>query len=307
MDLRQFEYVLAVVDHGGFTRAASALDVSQPSISQGVRALEAELGTELFHRTSRRVVLTAAGEAFVEPARRALRDAATARSVVAEVAGLRSGHLDLVCLPTLASDPVATLIGEFRADHPGVTVRLAEPEDPAAIGEMVKSGVSEIGITDLHVPLIGLVTHELESQEYVALVPTGHTTARSRPMSIGDLAASPLITTPPGTSTRRLVDVAFSSFDLSPRIAVETDHRDAIIALVIAGAGVSVLPRPVAASAALGSPSVSIRTIDPTITRRVGLVHRDGPLSPAAHTFVATATEGRPATRGRPSPRRRST
>src|SRR5512135_2285951 len=101
MDLRQLRYAVAVVDHGGFTRAAEAMHVAQPSLSQSVRALEAELGTELFHRTPRSVVLTAAGEAFLGPARQALRDASNVQAAVAEVAGLQAGHLDVVCLPTL--------------------------------------------------------------------------------------------------------------------------------------------------------------------------------------------------------------
>ena len=68
MELRQLQYAVAVIDHGGFTRAAAAMYVSQPSLSQGVANLESELGTPLFHRVGRRVVLTAAGQAFAEPA-----------------------------------------------------------------------------------------------------------------------------------------------------------------------------------------------------------------------------------------------
>jgi DNA-binding transcriptional LysR family regulator len=118
---------VAVVDHGGFTKAARALHVAQPSLSQAVRALEVELGTDLFVRGGRRVVLTAAGDALIGPARLALRDARTARDAVAEVAGLRGGRLDALCLPTLAVHPVAGLIGRFRGAHPDVLVRLVEP------------------------------------------------------------------------------------------------------------------------------------------------------------------------------------
>src|SRR4051812_6277723 len=89
MELRQIQYAVAVIDHGGFTRAAAALYVSQPSLSQGVANLEAELGTPLFRRVGRRVVLTAAGEAFQEPARQLLRDARTIREVVGAVRDCR--------------------------------------------------------------------------------------------------------------------------------------------------------------------------------------------------------------------------
>src|SRR5262245_4115971 len=170
MELRQLEYVVGVVDHGGFTRAAEALHVSQPSLSQSVKALEAELGVELFHRTPRGAVLTAAGEALVEPARQALRDAATARAAVAEVAGLTAGHLDLVCLPTLAVHPVADLIGRFRREHPSISVRLVEPEGADTVAERVRNGTSEVGFAELPLEGTGLVTELLEVQDFVAVL-----------------------------------------------------------------------------------------------------------------------------------------
>src|SRR5215475_9500598 len=110
MDLRQLGYVLAVVDEGGFTRGAAAAHVSQPSLSQAVRALERELGVELFHRAGRRVHLTAAGTVFVDAARAVVRDMATLNAAVDAVRGVVSGTLDLVALPTLAVDPLAALI-----------------------------------------------------------------------------------------------------------------------------------------------------------------------------------------------------
>jgi LysR family transcriptional regulator, carnitine catabolism transcriptional activator len=309
MQLQQLEYVVAVVDHGSFTAAAEVVGVAQPSLSQGVRALESELGAELFHRAGRRVRLSAAGAAFVGPARRALRDAATAQAAVAEVVGLAAGRLDVVCLPSFAADPVAVLVGLFRRGHPGISVRIAEPEDPAALVEMVRGGESELGFTDL--PMDGdLVTVPLEAHDYVAVVPPPGdmasgpgTGSDDAPLSLRALAAEPLITTPPGTATRRLVDEALAGIAVTPTIAVETDHREAIAALVVAGAGVALLPRRLGDSArSLGA---VVREITPRIERRVGIVHRPGPLSPAARAFLALAAPGAPRPASRPSPRRR--
>ncbi|MDQ2651370.1 MAG: LysR family transcriptional regulator, partial [Actinomycetota bacterium] len=83
MDLRQLEYVVAVADHGGFTRAAAALHVSQPSLSQGVRTLETELGVEIFSRAGRTVAPTASGEAIIASARRVLVAMAGVRATAA--------------------------------------------------------------------------------------------------------------------------------------------------------------------------------------------------------------------------------
>jgi len=302
MDLRQLAMVVAIVDEGGFTSAADALELSQPSVSQAVRALEVELGVELFHRAGRTVRLTAAGEALIGPARQAVRDAATARAAVAEVAGLTAGHLDLVSLATLAVSPTAELIGRFRQAHPGVTVRLAEPDDPGAIGDHLRTGQSEIGIAELPLPGPDLESHPIETQDFVALLPPA-TTRAAGPITLQVLARHPLITTPPGTSTRRQADDAFAARGLTPTIAVETEHREVIVSLVLAGAGVSILPRPVAAEAA--DRGASVRELRPRITREIGLVHRQGTLSPAAQAFVALAIPGLPSTTERPPARRR--
>src|SRR5690242_13044590 len=218
MDLRQLRAVVAIVDHGGFTRAAAALHVAQPSLSQSVRSLETELGVELFHRTGRRVVLTAAGEALLEPARRALRDAETAREAAVAGAGLVAGHVDVVTLQTLAVVPVAELVGRFRRDHPAVTVRITEPEDPDDLAAMLRDGRAEIGFTEL--PLSGddLETRVLADQRYDAVLPPDAPVPSTRrgAIPVARLAELPLITTPPGTSTRRLVDDAFAGAGVTP-------------------------------------------------------------------------------------------
>jgi DNA-binding transcriptional LysR family regulator len=304
MDLRQLGYVVAVVDHGSFTKAAEAMHVAQPSLSQAVRSLEAELRVELFHRTSRNVVLTAAGEALLGPARQALRDAATARAAVADVAGLEAGHLDLVCLPTLAVHPAAELIGRFRRAHRQITVRLAEPEGADAVAERVRNGSCEVGFAELPIESADLETHPLEVQEYVALVPAtlqAELGANGR-LSIRALARQPLITTPSGTSTRRQIDEAFQAAGLVANVAVETDHREAIGPLVRAGAGIAILPRAVAESATTGE--ALIYDVTPKINRPIGLIHRSGPLSPAAHAFVSMALD-RESSRRKPTTRRR--
>jgi DNA-binding transcriptional LysR family regulator len=285
MELRQVEYVVGVLDHGGFTRAAAALHVSQPSLSQGIATLEAELGTALFHRLGRTVVPTAAGHAFAEPARRLLRDVKTAREAVVAVAGLEAGQLDVVTLPTLVVEPVAAVIGAFRRAHPGVTVRLFEPEDADAVLAMVRDGTCEVGAAELPAGA-DLVAVELGAQEVLAVCPPGTRLARRR-LRIDQLAGTPLVATPPGTSTRRLVDDALAAAGITPLVAVETAHREAILPLVLAGAGTSFLPAPLAEEAARDGAVVS--PLSPPLRRRIGFVHRPGPLSPAAGAFLALA------------------
>ncbi len=148
MDSRKLGYFVAVVDHEGFTAAAKAVFVSQPALSLAVKDLEAEGGAQLFTRIGHRVRLTAAGSALLEPARQVLRDLETGRAAVAAVTGLLSGSLSLASLPTLAADPMASMVGEFRCHHQGVRVDLAAPEDSDDLFSLVESGASELGLTD---------------------------------------------------------------------------------------------------------------------------------------------------------------
>src|SRR5690242_8748721 len=137
MDLRQVEYALAVLDEGSFTTGARALGVSQPTLSEGVRRLEDELGVRLFDRLGRRVLATPAGRAFAGPARSLLRDREVVLEAVGAVRSLDAGSLDIVALPTLAVDPLAALVGRFRVAHPGVVVRIDEPEAAGAVEAML--------------------------------------------------------------------------------------------------------------------------------------------------------------------------
>jgi LysR family transcriptional regulator, carnitine catabolism transcriptional activator len=292
MDLRQVDYVLAIVDHGSFTAAAEACGVTQPSLSEGVRRLETEFGVRLFDRVGRTVALTDAGRAFEGPARQLVRDRQLAFETVGAVRELAAGSLDLVTLPTLAVDPLAALVGRFRIAHPGVLMRIAEPDErPGAVDDMVADGRSEIGLTELPSRRDDLVAIALARQEIVAVCPPGTRLHASGRLPVARLAEMPLITTPPGTSMRDLLDRALAAADVAPFIAVETSQREAIGPLVLSGAGTSFLPR--ALADALVPNGVVVARLVPALTRTIGFLHRASPLSPAARAFVELARRPR--------------
>lgn len=281
MDLRRLRLFLAVVDHGGFTAAANAENVAQPAVSLAVRELEEEVGAPLLVRSRSGTTVTAAGEALVAPARQALRDLEHARTAVAAVTGLVAGHLDLTALPTLAADPVAGLVGRFRRAHPGVTVRLAAPAHLDALAEEVRSGRAEVGITEQGPATHGLTEVRLREQELLAVSPPGHAKGTLRLQRLGGV---PLVLTPPGSSLRDLVSVALGDAGIVPEVAVETAQRDALIPLVLAGAGTTFLPNQLAdAAARLGA---TVRPTRPRLRRTIVLVHRSEGIGPAAARFI---------------------
>jgi LysR family transcriptional regulator, carnitine catabolism transcriptional activator len=294
MDIRRLQLFLAVADHGGFTRAANALFISQPALSQGVKELEAEVGVELFHRLGRRVSLTAAGEALLGPARQALRDIEAGKAAVASVSGLQTGRLDLCSLPSLAADPVGPLVGAFRRAHPGISVVLASPRNPMDLVRQLKEGVCEIGVTEaFEVPDI-LVSRPLVSQELVVVLPPGEQATGE--FGLRDLDGMPMVSTPLGTSTRHALEAAFLEAGISPTVAVESAQRDAILPMVVAGAGAAFLPRALTTTAA--AQGARVVSLDPPVTRQIVMAFRPGSLSPAAGAFLKIATETAPASKG---------
>lgn len=285
MDLRRLRLFLAVVDHGTFTAAAEAEHVAQPAVSLAVRELEAEVGAPLLVRSRHGAVLTAAGEALVPPARQALRDVEHAAAAVAAVTGLVTGRLDLASLPTLAADPVAQLVGRFRGAHPGVTVRLGAPNDLDELADDVRSGRAELGITERGPANDGLAEIRLDEQELLAVSPPGGGRQGLRLERLADVA---LVLGPPGSSQREVVETALATAGVAPRVAVETAQREALIPLVLAGAGTTFLPDRLAEAA--GRLGATVRPTIPRLRRTIVLVHRAGAIGPAAARFIALAT-----------------
>jgi LysR family nitrogen assimilation transcriptional regulator len=282
MELRQLEYVLGVIDHGGFTRAAEALHVAQPTLSQGIRTLEQERGVDLFDRVGRGVRLSAAGRAFEPAARRALAETEAARMAATEVLSLRAGHLVAIALPTLVVEPLVRWVGAFRQAYPGVTVHVHHAEEADQVPAAVRDGRADVGLAELERLPPGLVVEIELDQDLVAICPPGTRVGEEVPLA--RLALMPLVLTPPATSTRRIVEAAFNRLGREPQVAVEVDQREAILPLVLAGAGTAFVPRRIAEQAR-DAGAVVART-RPALRRRVGLVRRSGSSSPVVGAFV---------------------
>ncbi|MBK3573528.1 LysR family transcriptional regulator [Streptomyces sp. MBT65] len=289
MDVRQLEYFLAVVDHGGFNRAATALYLSQPSLSQAIRALERDLGSDLFDRVGRRVVLTDAGTALIEPARAAVRGLELARASVESVHGLRTGRVRIAAMPSQALAPLTGMISRFHRAHPGVSVTVRAAFTARDVIEMVRTGVTELGLlaSPDPVPDTEVRTHPLPEQRFVLLAPPdGPFAPGTTAVDRKDLAGHRLIVGQQGTGMRRYVDDLIAE-GVAVTLAVETEHRVAILPLVLAGAGLAVV------TDAWREPAlrtgVRVLDLEPRTTLRVTLVARHGTTTPAARAFLRTA------------------
>ncbi|MDT0318990.1 LysR family transcriptional regulator [Streptomyces millisiae] len=288
MDVRQLQYFLAIVDHGGFGRAASALYVSQPSLSQAIRGLERDLGSELFHRVGRRAVLSAAGEALIEPAREAVRGLETARASVAAVRELREGRLDVAAMPSQAVEPLTTMIGAFSGRYPGVSVAIRAAFTVPDVVELVRTGAVELGLlaTAGALPEKEVVSRPVGRQRFVLVVPPGGPFADRGSVRCEELAGQRLIVGQRGTGMRAYVE-ALRERGVEFTVAAETEHRVAVIPLVLAGVGLTVVTESWQGLARRAG--ARVLDIEPETALTVGLVSRRTRLSPAAEAFVSTA------------------
>lgn len=283
MHARQIAYFLAVVEHGGFGRAAAALRIAQPTLSQSVKALERSLGADLFHRASHGVVLTSAGRALLGPARQLMRDVGAARRSVGSSAPV---VVEIVATPPLGVDPGARLIGTFCRAYPEISVQLDKPESDDALPVLVRDATSELGLSYLPVHRLGLVEIELGWHELMLASPPGADPGPG-PVPISRLDGVSMIAPPRGCDPRDFVESALRSAGVRTRLVMEMAQRDTILELVAAGVGSTVLTD---ASLPAASPrGVSLRPFDPPLRRPFGLIHRPGPLSEAASLFLAHA------------------
>jgi DNA-binding transcriptional LysR family regulator len=287
MDLRRLEYFLAVVEHGRVTTAAAALHVAQPSLSQAIRALERDLGVELFRRDGRGLTPTEAGRALIEPARRVLGDLAVARSAVDNVVELSAGWLEIAVHDLLSLDPMVDVLAAFHRRHAGVPVRLHEPQDEDELVRLLVEGRCELALTYIGGRIsrvTGLKLTPLGTQEAWALLPpTDAGLPDPLPLSVFDGRSAVVSMTgfeAPGSA----VSTALADAGVVVRPSVLTRHREAVVPLVKAGAGISFTNRGYALVAARAG--LITRRLEPLVLCDFALLHREGSLSPAARGFV---------------------
>lgn len=242
MELRQLEHFVAVAQEMHFTRAARRINIVQSALSSSISALEEELGVKLFHRTTRQVRLTAAGEALYERAGITLSSVRQARRAVAAVRELQSGSLMIGTVQSLpAFLDLPELLADFHAMHPAIEVRLRQGSRVDLPG-LVLSGQLDLAFApkmDLPRRLVGRIVVD---EPLVMVCAPGHRLAREAEVSLGALAGEDFVDFQPGWGTRSLIDRTWEGHE--PRhVMFEVSDLDTQLALVARGLGVALVPR----------------------------------------------------------------
>jgi DNA-binding transcriptional LysR family regulator len=275
--LLQLKSFVAVVDQGGFTAASRRLGLSQPAVSRAVASLEKELGLPLLVRSRDGLTLTEAGSLVLTHAREAVRHLTLMRTEVAALAGEVTGTLSLASLPSATGTLVAPQLRRFTARYPAVTIRLLEGSEQE-VRDWLDQGAAEAGVVSL--PIEGLDAAVLGDQDLVAVVPADSRLASWDEIEYAELAKEPFIRST-GGCTEVYVPVAQrvgAEFD----VAFEAREMSAVLEIVRAGLGVSILP-----SAGLSDvpDGVVARPLVPRTVRSLG-VAVSASASPAARAFL---------------------
>ncbi|MEV7085265.1 LysR substrate-binding domain-containing protein [Streptomyces sp. NPDC093085] len=279
MQLQQLVYFVAVAETRHFTRAAERVHVSQPSLSQQIRALEKELGAELLSRARGNVALTDAGEALLPLARRILADAETARVEVQEVAQLRRGRVRLGAPPSLCTGLLPEVLRAFHDRHPGIELLIEESGSHDLVRELAR-GALDLALVVMPLPAASpaLTTVELIHEDLV-VVSSPDVPAPRHPLRIAELAGRPLVMFRHGYDLRELTVGACRAAGFEPVFTVEGGEMDAVLGFVRAGLGFAVVPSMVAARAHDLRVTALAR---PGLSRTIALAHRSDVAPPRA-------------------------
>ncbi|VBI77074.1 LysR substrate-binding domain-containing protein [Burkholderia pseudomallei] len=297
-DLRQWRYFVAVADERHFGRAAERLSMTQPPLSQAIRALEDALGVALFARTKRSVELTAVGAALLPDVRRLIAAADALPPLAQSLARGEAGSLALAFVSTADYGLLPQLLREFGARYPHVRLQLAEATSDVQIEELV-AGRIDAGLVIPPVPprhaaslsylpvlreplVVAMPAEAAEAAEAANAADA----AADAPVRIADIASLPLVIFPrrlaPGFYD--IITGCYGAAGVTPRIGQEAIQMQTIVSLVSAGMGVALVPQSLRNLRRTG---VVYRALaDPAPVVETGLVWRTDDVSPVLAGFI---------------------
>jgi len=239
IDLRQLRAFVAIVEAGGFARAAGRVNLSQPALSRQIRALESTLGVRLFDRIGRRVQLTSEGEDLLERGRRLLSDA---ESLGERARALKSGHrgvLRVGATPQAMETLLAGFLPRYRRRHPGVEVHLVE-DGGVRLPTRLERG--DVALALMPAGDARFRWRTLAPLYVLAVLPVTHRLSRRATLEIDELVDAPLLLPRRDFGSRQWFDAACHVAHLHPRVLLESGAPATLVALARAGYGIAVVP-----------------------------------------------------------------
>jgi LysR family transcriptional regulator, hydrogen peroxide-inducible genes activator len=241
MEVHQLRYFCAVARHGTFTRASEVEHVAQPSLSQQILKLEAELGARLFDRLPRSAKLTVFGKAFLPKAERILRELQDAKTELRDMSGDAKGEVVVGIIPTISTYLLPKLLNNFTVRHPFTTIRIIEDITPALL-QRLHEGTMDLAVAALPVAGTDLASVTLFEEKLYVVLPEKHRLASRSSLPLSRLEGEPFLLLKEGHCFRDNLIAACHKSNMSPSVVFESGQFASILAMVSAGMGVSAVP-----------------------------------------------------------------
>ena len=248
MELRHLRYFLALAEHRHFTRAARVVGIAQPPLSQQIRQLETEVGTALFTRAAGGVRLTPAGQAFLPHAEAALREAGRAQTAARLVTRGDLGTVRIGFTSAASLNPIVpSMISDFRRTFPNVDLRLVVLPTTSLLTELLHDRIDLAFMRPTPTARRSLRVLPLPAERLLVALPTDHALSGRKRLRLQDLRNDPFILYPRmnGSLLYDTIISACQHAGFSPRVVQEAPQMAAIVSLVAAGVGVTLVPESV--------------------------------------------------------------
>jgi DNA-binding transcriptional LysR family regulator len=285
--IKQLAYLVALAREKHFARAAKACNISQPTLSGAIRALEEELGVPLVERGYRFAGLTAEGEMILEHAKRILAEIDTMQHSISDVRQGLSGRLRIGAIPT-ALPLVAAITGPFSERFPAVTLTVLSMTS-TSIQSAIDSFEIDVGITYLdNEPLEHVISKPLYSETYVLLTRLDSALARRHAIGWREAADLNLCLLTPDMQNRRILDGIFRSVGKAPVPVMETNSIFNLCTHANVPGWVSIVPSQLPRFFGIPAGLKALRLVEPVTSRSVGLILADRqPQAPLARSLLA--------------------
>lgn len=288
MILRRINYFLAVAQHQSFTKAATALYVSQPALSQQIKQLEENLGVILFDRSGRRVKLTDAGEIYAHYARRALKDLKEGRRALDDIDNLSHGALRIAITPTFTTYLIGPLIKAFYHRYPNITLSVREMSQEQMEKELLDDEF-DVGIAFEEVQAAEIETQVLLVETMALVVSKSNPFAKHAAIDLPTLNAQSLVLLSNEFATREQIERYCRQHNIQPKVLMEANSLSAVIEIVRYTPLSTLLPSNIANNY---DELIAIELAPSLLQRTAVLLQRKGAYqSAAAKAFISLAHE----------------
>lgn len=283
MEFAHLQAFLTIAEMGNVTRAAALLHVTQPALSAQLGRLEEELGTAVFDRTSKGMVLTEAGRTLVPYARETLLRLDDAKAALAALRGLERGSLSIGGGATATTYLLPAVLGRFHEMNP--RIRFFVREQPSrGVVEAVLEGELDLGVVTLPIGTEHeqLVVEQWVDDELRLILPAAHPLQRRKTFHWRDLAETPLVLFEAGSAVRAHIDASINAAGVEADIVMELRSIESIKQMVAQGIGAALV-----SEHALGPAQPGLRCADRPIRRTLAVIYRrDRTQSPSASAFL---------------------